>query len=112
MSTPLHTKFPTACYLVICRDAPDSGPKRAAAMEAHMRHVERVIDELRVAGPFYDDSGTRQVGSMLVFRTQSAERARELTEADPPFAAGVWASIEVVPFLPAAGTYIGGTTWQ
>ncbi|GMU68674.1 MAG: hypothetical protein AMXMBFR37_10060 [Steroidobacteraceae bacterium] len=111
MSTPIHAKFQSACYAVICRDGPDGAAKRAAAMEAHLRHIERIIDEIRVAGPLYDHSGTRQTGSVLIFRTQSAERARELTEADPLFEAGVWDSIEVLPFLPAAGTYIGGTTW-
>lgn len=111
MTTPVHQKYPTACYIVICRDAPGGAEKRKGATAAHLRHIEECIDELSIAGPMFDEAGTRTVGSVLVVRTQSAQAARALTERDPYFKAGVWDSIEVLPFYPAAGSYIGGTTW-
>ena len=112
MPTPIHEKFPTACYVVVCRDAPDAAGKRKAATPAHLAHIERVIDEVRIAGPLFDEEGRQAIGSLFVFRTQSASRARELARMDPYHVAGVWASVEVLPFYPAAGTWIGGTTWQ
>jgi len=111
MTTPVHEKYPTACYIVICRDAPDGAEKRRSATPDHLRHIEQVIDELHVAGPLFDEAGKRPVGSVLLLRTQSARQARELTERDPYFKAGVWESVEVLPFIPAAGGYIGGITW-
>ncbi len=111
MPTPVHQKYPTACYAVICRDAPDGAEKRKAATQDHLRHIEQLMDELHVAGPIFDDEGQRPIGSILVFRTQSADRARELATADPYFEAGVWESVEVMPFYPAAGGYVGGKTW-
>lgn len=111
MTTPVHTRYPTACYIVICRDAPDGAEKRSGATAAHLRHIEECIDGFNVAGPMFDEAGTRAIGSVLVLRTQSAQEARALIERDPYFKAGVWDSIEVLPFFPAAGSYIGGTTW-
>jgi len=111
MSTPVHEKYPTACYIVICRDAPDGAAKRKDATADHLRHIEQVIDELHIAGPLFDESGTRAIGSVLLLRTRDAHEARKLTERDPYFRAGVWESVEVLPFFPAAGGYIGGTTW-
>jgi uncharacterized protein YciI len=111
MTTPVHQKYPTACYIVICRDAPDGAEKRKGATAAHLRHIEECIGEFNVAGPMFDEAGTRPIGSVLLLRTQNAQEARALTERDPYFKAGVWDSIEVLPFFPAAGSYVGGTTW-
>ncbi len=111
MSTPIHEKYPAACYAVICRDAPDGAEKRKTATPAHFTHIERILDEILVAGPLFDDAGQRVVGSILILRTQSAERAMALVATDPYNEAGVWTSVEVRPFLPAAGRYVGGTRW-
>jgi len=111
MTTPVHARYPSACYAVICRDIPGSAQKRKAATPDHLRHIESIIDEVNAAGPLFDDDGQRAIGSLLVYRTQSAERARELAMMDPYFEAGVWASIEVLPFFPAAGIYVGGKNW-
>lgn len=111
MTTPIHQKYATACYAVICRDVPGSAVKRAAATPAHFTYIEGILDEILVAGPLFDDEGRRVIGSILILRTQSAGRATELVTTDPYNAAGVWASIEIRPFLPAAGSYVGGTSW-
>lgn len=111
MPTPIHEKYATACYAVLCRDAPDAAERRKGATPAHLKHIERIAGEVQVAGPLFDDSGTRAIGSLLVFRTQSAERAQELATMYPYYEAGVWASVEILPFLPAAGAYVGGTIW-
>ncbi len=97
---------------VICHDAPDSQPARKAAAQAHLRYVESILDRLALAGPLYDGAGERMIGSIYVFKTVDLDEARRLLEADPYFAARFWRSIEFLPFLPAAGELVGGTTWQ
>jgi len=103
---PLPTRI-----VVLCRDVPASGPLRVAAMAQHFAHIEAMLAEIDVAGPLYDAGGSRMIGSLFCLRTASAERARQLVEGDPYFKAGVWQSIEYLPFLPAAGEYVGGKTW-
>jgi hypothetical protein len=98
-------------FVALCYDS-DSGERlRKEAMQAHMTHIEAVLGELSLAGPLYDESGTRAVGSLFVLRTGSYARAREIVESDPYYKAGVWRSVDYLPFLPAAGQYIGGKIW-
>ena len=96
---------------VYCRDRPDSQDARKAAAQDHLRYVEGILDRIALAGPLFSDDGSQMNGSFYVFRTSSLAEARRWLEADPYFAAGFWASVEFRPFLPAAGTFVGGTIW-
>jgi uncharacterized protein len=104
--------FAPTLVAVICHDGPDSQPARKAAAQAHLHYVESILDRLALAGPLYDDAGERMLGSIYLFKTVDVAEARRLLEADPYFAAGFWRSIEYLPFLPAAGELVGGTTWR
>jgi uncharacterized protein YciI len=101
---------PTSC-VVVCRDGPQGAAGRAAQTAAHLAYVETVLGELAVAGPLFDPTGRVTVGSLYVLQTRSLARARELIENDPFHKAGVFASVEYFPHLPAAGQYIGGKIW-
>jgi uncharacterized protein YciI len=101
---------PTSC-VVVCRDGPRGAAGRAAQTAAHLAYVETVLGEIAVAGPLFDATGRVTVGSLYVLRTSSLARARELIEGDPFHQAGVFASVEYFPHLPAAGQYIGGKIW-
>lgn len=107
----VHEQFPNTATVVICRDGPNGTAARAVATAAHLSYVETILDEINVAGPLYDDSGTRSVGSLYCLKTKSAARAREIIENDPFFKAGVFATVEYFPHLPAAGVYLGGKVW-
>ena len=107
----VHEQFPDTATVVICRDGPNGAAARAAATAAHLSYIETILDEINVAGPLYDDSGTRNVGSLYCLKTKSTARAREIIENDPFFKAGVFATVEYFPHLPAAGVYVGGKAW-
>jgi hypothetical protein len=109
---PPRSPFAPSLVAAICHDGPDSHPARKAAAQAHLRYVESILDRLALAGPLYDAAGERMVGSIYLFKTVDIVEARRLLEADPYFAARFWRSIEFLPFLPAAGELVGGTTWQ
>ncbi|HEV2567432.1 YciI family protein [Sphingomonas sp.] len=97
-------------FAIIARDAPDSAAKRDAHRAAHFARVEQIMGQVAVAGPLKDDKGVI-IGSLIVLDVADAAEARSLLESDPYFAAGVWADIEIQPFLAAAGTWIGGKIW-
>jgi uncharacterized protein YciI len=109
--TSIHERYAETGTVLLCRDNPDSGPKRDAGTAEHFAYIEAHLEEIYVAGPLFDASGERVVGSLFCYRTKDAARARELLEGDPYYKIGVYASIEVLPFLPAAGRYIGGKIW-
>jgi uncharacterized protein YciI len=104
-------RYDTAGVLVLARDVADSGPRRASANAQHMAYIETIVERILVAGPKYDADGIQIVGSVYVLAVQDEAEARALIEGDPFHAAGVWASVEYFPFLPAAGDWIKGVIW-
>lgn len=104
-------RYDNSGVLVFARDVADSAPRRAAANAEHMAYIDSIVERILVAGPKYDSEGLRIVGSVYVLAVQDEDEARALVEADPFHAAGVWASVEYFPFLPAAGDWIQGVIW-
>jgi hypothetical protein len=107
----VHERFPGTGIAVLCFDGVNGATARAGATAAHLKYVESVFEYINLAGPMYDATGTKTIGSLYVLRTTSEERARELIENDPYFKAGAFDSVRYQPFLPAAGHYIGGKIW-
>ncbi|MCS6946356.1 MAG: YciI family protein [Steroidobacteraceae bacterium] len=107
----VHERYRDTAFIVLCRDGANGAALRAQATAAHLAYIETVLPELNVAGPLYDESGTRTVGSVFCVRSKHLSRVREIIENDPYFKAGVFAAVEYFPFLPAAGQYIGSKIW-
>ena len=97
-------------FVIYCTDKPGTEQKRLDARDAHFAHIEAVMSELFVAGPFKDAHGTT-VGSLLIVKTESAQAARAWLEKDPYYAADIWADIAIHEFVAAAGKWIGGKIW-
>lgn len=97
-------------FAIICWDAPDSASIRAAARDLHFARIERIMDNLAIAGPLKDASGAF-IGSLVIVKAEDETEARAILEGDPYFIAGVWARFEIHDFMPAAGEWIGGRIW-
>lgn len=98
-------------FAVINRDAPGSGPLREAHLAEHLAHVEATMERYRIAGPLKGPDGATN-GSLVILEATDEAQARAFVEADPYYCAGVWAQIEIVPFLPVAGEWVGGAAWK
>lgn len=95
-------------YLILGNDSPDSLTARQAARPAHLArlHALRDAGRLKLAGPCpaidaADPGPAGFSGSLIVAEFDSLPAARTWAEADPYVAAGVYAGVEVRPFLPA-----------
>ncbi|TDU30768.1 hypothetical protein DFR24_0122 [Panacagrimonas perspica] len=92
-------------YVIFGTDAPDSAPKRAANRPAHLERVKALHDQGRIAmvGPFPKvDAPSMEAGacgSLIVAEFGSLEEARAWIDADPFSKAGVYATVEVRPFI-------------
>jgi uncharacterized protein YciI len=100
-------------YAAICRDDSnrDTGALRRAERDAHFAYIESILDRLLVAGPLPEVDSRSHTASLFVYAVESEKEARALLEADPFFQAGIYGEVELKPFLPAAGSWIGGKIW-
>lgn len=92
-------------YAIIGRDYPDSLEKRLQARSAHLERLRQMQAEGRLvlAGPLPavdgpDPGPAGFQGSLVVLEFPSLEEARAWAGADPYLAAGVYQSVEVLPF--------------
>ncbi|MDJ0656581.1 MAG: YciI family protein [Xanthomonadales bacterium] len=96
-------------YAIFARDVEDSLSFRAGSRADHLARIQTLQGQGRLvlAGPLpaVDSPEPGEAGfsgSLIVAEFESLEQARAWAEDDPYFAAGAWASAEVVPFLQAA----------
>ena len=93
-------------YVIYSRDRENALEARRAARPRHLERVEKLVAEGRVlvAGPrpaidSPDPGPAGMEGSLIVAEFDSLEDARAWAEADPYVEAGVYASVEVSPFV-------------
>jgi len=92
-------------YVIIGREAADALARRQQARPAHLQRLHELRDagRLLLAGPLpaidAEDPGPAGfLGSLMVAEFDSLDDAREWAGQDPYLAAGVFDSVEVMPF--------------
>jgi len=90
-------------YAITALDAPNSTEQRLAARPAHVERLLQLKNQGRLimAGPLQsgDNSEAPACGSLIVAEFDSQQEAQDWINADPYFAAGVYAKAEARPFL-------------
>lgn len=92
-------------YLIIAKDVEESLALRKSARADHLARLETLRDEGRLltAGPMSavdseDPAQAGFTGSVIIAEFDSLDDARAWAEADPYRDAGVYESVEVVPY--------------
>ncbi len=95
-------------YSIYAKDNAGSLEARQRARPAHLQRLTALVEQgrLLVAGPSPAIDGEEPgragfSGSLIIAEFDSLEAARAWADADPYFAAGVYASAEVKPFKKA-----------
>ena len=86
-------------YAAICTDKPGSLDKRKANRSEHLAYLKSLGEALVLAGPFTEHDGVSMNGSLVVVEAASVEDARKIIESDPFAKAGIFASVEIRPWL-------------
>jgi uncharacterized protein YciI len=86
-------------YAVICTDRPDSLAVRQANRPEHLQYLQSLGDTLVLAGPFLEPINETMNGSLIVVEAASLEAARKIAAQDPFARAGLFASVEIRPWL-------------
>ena len=86
-------------YALICTDKPGSLKLRKANRPEHLAYLKSLGDKLAFAGPFTEADGETMNGSLIVVEAASLEEARKIGAADPFAKAGIFASVDIRPWL-------------
>jgi len=83
-------------FVIIGRDGPDAKELRPVVRPDHLAHLAQYDAEgrVRLAGPLTDGTG-----SLIVIEAADLDEAKRIAEADPYRRRGVFAQIDVHPFL-------------
>ena len=83
-------------FVIIGYDGPDGEAKRKIHRPAHLANLEPLDKQGRVvlAGPLTD-----KTGSLLVLNFETREEAERFAREDPYTAYGVFARVEIHPFM-------------
>ncbi len=86
-------------YALICTDKPGSIAVRKSNRPDHVAYLQGLGDALKFAGPFTAEDGETPNGSLVVIDAASRQAAETIAAADPYARAGLFASVEIRPWL-------------
>jgi uncharacterized protein len=86
-------------FALICTDKVDGLPIRKANRPDHLAYLESLGETLIFAGPFTEADGQTMNGSLIVIEAPSLEAARAIAAGDPFAKAGLFASVDIRPWL-------------
>ena len=91
-------------FILLCRDKPNSLDLRMATRPAHLEYFHGFGNKVVLGGPLLD-ADDKPKGSMLLIEAESEEAARKIAAEDPYAKAGLFASVEILPFRTALANY-------
>jgi uncharacterized protein YciI len=86
-------------YALICTDKPNSLAIRRAKRPQHVEYLKSLGGTLKLAGPFTEAEGETMNGSLVVIEAASLHAAKEIAAGDPYAKAGLFASVEIRPWI-------------
>jgi uncharacterized protein len=93
-------------FVVSAFDRPGAGELRARIRPAHLEYLKGRLGEIRAGGALLDEGG-QPVGSMLIIEAADQMAAEAFTAGDPYRLEGVFERVEVRPWRPALGSWVG-----
>jgi len=86
-------------YALICTDKPNSLGLRKSNRPDHVAYLQGLGETLIFAGPFTEEDGVTMNGSLVVIEAASLGAARKIAAGDPFAKAGLFASVDIRPWL-------------
>jgi uncharacterized protein len=90
-------------FVALCMDKPGHVETRLANRPVHLAFLEKCGGKVRLGGAFLDPAGEKPIGSMLILEAASESEARALLADDPYARAGLFQSVELMPWRRAVG---------
>jgi uncharacterized protein len=90
-------------FVAICTDKPNSLELRLATRPAHLEYVGGPDSPAKLGGPMLDDED-KPMGSLAIYDAESKEALEAFLANDPYAKAGLFQSVEIIPWRVAVGT--------
>ncbi|MEZ5894011.1 MAG: YciI family protein [Parvularculaceae bacterium] len=84
-------------FILLCRDRDGALPLRLETRPKHLEYFNSYGNKLILGGPMLNGAGD-PVGSMIIIEAQTEAAAHEIAAGDPYQLAGVFETVEVIPF--------------
>lgn len=91
-----------ALFSIICWDKPASMNLRMANRDKHLAYLED-SGNVRFAGPFLSETGNSMIGSHVMLECKTRDAAERWTDGDPYNQAGLFAQVEIHPWMHTFG---------
>jgi uncharacterized protein len=85
-------------YLLNARDKPNALELRMANRQAHLDWAKSHANSILMAGPVFADDGETFAGSTFVVEFETLEQVEAWAAQDPYAKAGLFHSVEIMPF--------------
>ncbi len=89
-----------ALYVMIGWDTADGAQRRDQWRRQHVDYIHKLErnGRIRFAGPIRDNGDDRSIGVVIVYEASNLHDARNMANADPYVAGGVFETLTVHPF--------------
>lgn len=89
-------------FVLVCKDKPQSLALRMATREDHLAYARSQAAKMKLGGPILNENGD-MAGSIIILDVADIEEARAFTQNDPYSKAGLFGSVDVLPFKATLG---------
>jgi uncharacterized protein YciI len=86
-------------YHVKALDHQGSKDLRMANRPAHLEWINNHLDTIKIAGPVLNEDQSGPIGSVLIVEAETRDAAAVFLGHDPYAKAGLFASVEITPFI-------------
>ncbi len=93
----------TGSFLIVCHDAPGAVEVRTRLLQEHLQYCIEIESRYQVAGVLLAEDQQSVAGSAMIVQARDRADALRVVTDDPYYPAGVWARVEVMPYLVAFG---------
>jgi uncharacterized protein YciI len=86
-------------FVIHCLDHARAAPLRLAHYEEHKAYLAGAAIGMVISGPLLGDDGETMIGSFFLVEAGSRDDVLAFHRGDPFHRAGLWAKVEIHPFL-------------
>lgn len=85
-------------FAIVCKDKEGALDLRARTRAVHLEYLKPFLDKILFAGPFLENAGENSIGGLIVIDLPDLQAATEFANGDPYALAGLFQSVEVMPW--------------
>ncbi len=85
-------------FVAICFDKDGAEETRLCNRAAHLDYLRLNAQSIKTCGPFIAENGVTMIGSMLIVEAEDRKAAEALLAREPYTAAGLFKSVELLPW--------------